>query len=107
MAGNLIHQKQKDTFNCGVFVCAFFEILVNKTFSLFNTNVDLVDHRNKIRNLIKEKSKIKICCICKTASLKRKMQIFKNFKLFECGHKFHIECLNKVNNCVVCYDINF
>ena len=99
------HQTQNDTFNCGVFVCHFFETLINqKSFDLF---IDINNYRHNILRELKNKNKMTICCLCH----KKKSNNFfslvssKTFKTLACSHAYHNACL-KNESCLACDEIN-
>ena len=111
----VIHQIQNDTFNCGVYVCHFFEILLNvKNIDLtnnnINQNIDINYYRKIIIQKIKEKSKLTVCCICHQKDIphcKRKtkqqfLNIFSsNLNVYKCKHAFHSDCFNE-KLCLIC-----
>jgi len=100
----LNHQIQQDSYNCGVFVCYFFEILITKNYALFNRCIDIQKYRTYIQKRLREFSNIKICCICQLQDKKENPFIRKfkpSLKVLKCKHKFHIDCL-KQNSCTVC-----
>ena len=64
----LVHQIQNDSFNCGVYICHFFEVLLNakhvdKQFNNINKSININLYRQTILNRIVEKSKITVCCL--------------------------------------------
>ena len=99
------HHLQTYDYNCGVFVCHFYAILIEK--KIQNLNIDIDDYRTHIKELFKSNSYIKSCCSCgKTLSIIS--NVFKNVKKFDCGHKFHISCINQCfNDCQVCESNHF
>ena len=46
------HSKQNDSFSCGVFICNFFEHMINKKREFLVNNFDLVAYRAKITNTL-------------------------------------------------------
>lgn len=58
-------QKENDTWNCGVFICLYFKLMVKKEASLLNKEIDIDSFRDQILSRIK-KSKINVCCVCLT-----------------------------------------
>ena len=100
---NLNRQKQKDSFNCGVFVCYFYEILVNEIFDLFKYYIDINEYRKYILERLAKFSNIKVCCICKLLNKKEKfINLFKaQLKVLKCKHAYHIDCLNS-ETCKIC-----
>ena len=103
------HQIQCDMFNCGVFVCYFFQLLVNENFSLFNDQINIYAFRKSILEKINVSSKFTVCCLCKTGQIKKSnvlSQLFSSkLKTLKCKHSFHKECIQN-NICIVCNQIN-
>ena len=97
------HQKQTDTYNCGVFVCYFFEILLSMKLDSFKNNIDINEYREVIKLRIKANSKLKVCCLCGSFNKKRKYSFFNSseLKTLNCGHLFHSDCL-KDKYCIIC-----
>lgn len=103
------HQVQQDSYNCGVFVCYFFVLLLNKKLDDFNIEIKIDDYRKAIIERISEQSKITRCCFCKKEA---KNSIIKDLfmdsliKFEKCSHIFHKKCLldnNLSNNvCISC-----
>jgi len=96
------HQLQTDGYNCGVFVCYFYEILVGKNLQNFQKKTNIDQYRISIIEILKSNSDIKACCLCgKTLGVIN--NVFKNVKKFGCGHKFHLSCIRQcTNNCKSC-----
>jgi len=46
------HSKQNDSFSCGVFICNFFEHMINKKREFLVNNFDLAAYRAKITNTL-------------------------------------------------------
>ena len=46
------HSKQNDSFSCGVFICNFFEHMINNKREYLVNNFDLVAYRAKITNTL-------------------------------------------------------
>jgi hypothetical protein len=101
------HQLQTDDYNCGVFVCYFYATMIENKFPNFDIKIDIDDYRTHIKEIFKSNSYIKACCSCgKTLSIIS--NVFKNVKKFDCGHKFHISCINQCfNDCQVCESNHF
>ena len=82
------HAIQKDGYNCGVYVCAFFERLIS-TKSL-ESKLDTKKYRKIIKNTLIEQSDLKKsknrCFICYSSDQQKVL------KSFSCGHSFHIDC---------------
>ena len=97
------HQLQKDTYNCGTFVCYFFEILLKKNDFLFTKRIDINLYRQEIKNKITQSSELKICCVCLTEQKRNKLFTFtaNRLKKLDCNHVFHAECIT-FNKCIVC-----
>lgn len=98
-----VHPLQNDGVSCGVFVCMFFESLLN---------VDVREKELKIREkcpyrfrkvifdeLYKENlkyvGKVNLCCIC------GKKDSDQELLGFDCIHSYHSKCLKK-NECEQC-----
>ena len=47
-------QKQNDGYNCGVYVCYYFYLLIIGTERLLNDEIDINDFRNNIRNTVND-----------------------------------------------------
>ncbi len=64
------HQLQTDDYNCGVFVCYFYAILIENKFPNFDIKIDIDDYRKHIKELFMSNSYIKSFCSCgKTLSI--------------------------------------
>ena len=111
----LKHQIQKDNYNCGVYVCHFFDLLI-KTNEIsilnndINQNINIDSYREVIIKKISDNSKLTVCCIChkkeeqtKDKNIKDKIiSIFSSdLKVFKCKHTFHLNCI-KSDICVIC-----
>ena len=115
----VIHQIQNDSFNCGVYVCHFFEILLSKknvdsSNNNINENININSFRQTIIQRIKEKSKMTVCCICHQKDLpsfKRKtkkpfLNMFSNkLYVYKCKHAFHSDCFSE-KLCLICEKLN-
>ena len=105
----IIHQIQQDSYNCGVFVCHFFDLLVNGKLQNFNTEINIDAYRNVILKRISEHSKITRCCFCKNVAKNSRIKdLFTDslIKYEKCPHIFHKKCLleKKISNkaCISC-----
>ena len=102
------HQKQNDSFNCGVYVCYFFELLINRNIAGFNINIDINNFRRKILETIKKNSKMTVCCVCHKANTKKKnfltKYLSKTLIYLECKHAYHKECIEN-ETCIACQQI--
>ena len=109
----LVHQIQNDSFNCGVYICHFFEVLLNakqvdKQFNNINKSIDINLYRQTILGRITEKSKITVCCLChhkESPKLKTQNKFLKLFtpklEIYKCKHSFHVNCYNE-KVCFIC-----
>ena len=112
---SLKHQIQKDTYNCGVYVCHFFDLLIKtKEISILNNNIDqnidINAYRKVILKKISDNSKLTVCCICHRKEQQTKDKNIKNklismfsseLKVFKCKHTFHLNCI-KSDICIIC-----
>jgi hypothetical protein len=99
----LEHQKQNDAYNCGAFVCHFFDLLINNNFDGFKKKIDIDSYRYTIFNSIMTTNDMKICCVCRSAKQKRKLGglFLTNLKKLKCSHVFHKDCLDGAT-CFLC-----
>jgi len=97
------HQNQKDNYNCGAFVCYFFDLLINNNLNAFKKPIDINSYRYTIFNNIMSTNNMKICCVCQTSKQNRKLRelFFTDLIKIQCSHMFHKDCLSGVN-CFLC-----
>ena len=94
------HQKQQDSYNCGVFVCHFFKLLIENKIDSFSTQIDIDNYRETIKATIASNSKITVCCICHKPTTGFSAFFMPKLKL-SCKHKFHTKCSNN-QKCIIC-----
>lgn len=86
--GQLNHSIQRDSINCGVYVCKFFELLINKKPLQFDDSLnELKIYREKMNILFRNNSKTNYCSFCGD-NLKKDDDILKN----SCFHRYHSDC---------------
>ena len=114
---SLKHQIKNDNYNCGVYVCHFFDLLINSNnIDVWNNkldqNINIDDYRQVIIKKIADNSKFTVCCIChkkeeqkkqKNNNLKHKIMsmLSSDLKVLKCKHTFHLNCI-KSEKCVIC-----
>ena len=83
------HPKQRDSFNCGVYVCKFLKLILEKKRELqFKDSLeDLKEFREEINTTFKQYSIENFCSFCGSA-LKLGEVTFQN----DCFHRYHSEC---------------
>ena len=102
---NFKHIKlQVDSYNCGVFVCLFFQFLIENKIDFFSASkeINIDNYRNFVKETIQQNSKIEVCCICHSNKTGFTSLFKKKLVTFDCNHKFHDKCLNS-NFCLICY----
>ena len=99
----LEHQKQNDSYDCGAFVCYFYETLMTNNFNNLTKKIDIDSYRCKIFNNIMTKNDMKICCVCQSKKQKRKLGglFSSNLKKYKCLHVFHKDCFDGAT-CFLC-----
>jgi hypothetical protein len=97
------YQKQIDDFNCGVFVCKYYECLIENRLDDLKAPTNLAEYRKHIEQVVKAKSKITICCACNSKKRKEFLMfnVEKPLDHLRCGHVFHKECFSN-NTCPLC-----
>ena len=101
------HQTQKDNHNCGVFVCHFFDLLLNGEITNFENEINPHDFRETTINKISLLSKSTRCVVCqKAAPFIKNLFSESAFVTFEnCSHLIHKKCLfenNSIGRCLSC-----
>ncbi len=103
------HQKQVDSYNCGVYVCYFFQLLINRNLNAFQNTISIDDYRKTIFKQISKNSTMTVCSVCRQTKRKSN-SIFKkilpsNLIILKCKHAFHKECMQN-ESCVACCQLN-
>ena len=84
------HSKQKDSINCGIFVCLFLkQFLEGKELKVDNSKSFLEKQRTFISYLLKQNSQKSFCSYC-GCDFNIEQKVLK----FECEHRFHEICLD-------------
>ncbi|CAF0878791.1 unnamed protein product [Brachionus calyciflorus] len=85
---NIEHSLQKDSINCGVFVCFFLnQLLNNKPLIINNSIKNIFDYRMLIMNVLKGFSAKSFCSYCGENLTEKDDVLYGN-----CNHKYHNEC---------------
>ena len=100
------HTNQNDDFNCGVFVCLFFEKIFQNEKLLFNCSPQkLKQKRLEMNFLLKSNSGTMFCSICGC-----NIKISDDAIKFDCNHKFHEECKKNIDFrkdcCLICSNVS-
>ena len=74
---SLKHQIKNDNYNCGVYVCHFFDLLINSNNiddlnNKLDQNINIDDYRQVIIKKIADNSQFTECCICHKKKNKKK-----------------------------------
>ena len=98
------HCLQKDSINCGIYVCYFFKLIAEGKDLFFDSSKNsLIRKRLEMMNILKLSSSKNFCSKCG-------VDILCSDKIVKCDcfHKFHQYCYEYENisekiNCPICY----
>lgn len=100
------YNKQRDPYNCGIFVCKFFDCLINddvKLNAVMNDEKSMKKYRAEIYQKFLLNAKNEHCIKCS-----QKVNEKTSPKFIECNHMYHKKCLDSnIKLCPICSNFKY